>query len=345
VDATAKGSPFGLTAQDEREPDWQPLAARTLRYWPWPYGEQSKDVGLDVTAPASAEGVAALKAEKLERTRLLYVGMTRARDHLALAVTGQTQAWLDELRTDSDEPLVVLGEFEVRIGEKKFATRPGPEPIGLPKGESIEKHVVEYTRPVFAAATHPPLRLRPSEAVVDGTVEIAETARLGDRIVLVGDPDLQTLGEAMHRFLAVDDPSWDRQRRTTKATALLHAWGVPQIRPEDFVMASDRFHAFLSERFGSAPRKREWSVHAENGSQVVSGRLDLLVEIEDGFAIIDHKSFPGSLALDEERLRSFAGQVALYAQALHRVTARSRVEYWIHQPVVGVMTRVFVQRC
>jgi ATP-dependent helicase/nuclease subunit A len=85
-----------------------PLAARTLRYWPWPYGEQSKDVGLDVTAPT--EGVAALKAERLERTRVLYVGMTRARDHLALAVTGQTQAWLDELRTDVDAPLVVLGE-------------------------------------------------------------------------------------------------------------------------------------------------------------------------------------------------------------------------------------------
>ena len=86
---------------------------------------------------------------------------------------------------------------------------------------------------------------------------------------------------------------------------------------------------------------REWPIHAETGLQVVSGRLDLLIEIEDGFAIIDHKSFPGSIALDEERLRSFAAQVALYALSLQRVTARSRVEYWIHQPVAGVMTRVF----
>ena len=95
LDAPAKGSPFGLTAEDEREPDWRaPLAARTLRYWPWPYGQQSKDVGLDVTAPASAEGIAALEAEQLERTRLQYVGATRARDYLAFGVTGRAHAWL-----------------------------------------------------------------------------------------------------------------------------------------------------------------------------------------------------------------------------------------------------------
>jgi ATP-dependent helicase/nuclease subunit A len=341
LDAAARGSPFGLTAEDEREPDWRaPLAARTLRYWPWPYGEQSKDVGLDVTAPASAEGVAALEAEQLERTRLLYVGMTRARDHLALAVTGPTQAWLGELLTDGGTPLVVIREREVRIGDEIFATRPGPEPIKLPDSDAIREPPVEYARPAFAAAAHLPLRLRPSDAVMDGPIGIAETVRLGNRIVLVGHPDLQALGEAFHRFLAADDPSGDRPRRTAMAATLLDAWGMPAVRPEELVMVSDRFHAFLAERFGGAPRMREWPVHVESGLQVVSGRLDLLIEVEDGFAIVDHKSFPGDVALDEEQLRSFAGQVALYALALERVTRRNRVEYWIHQPVAGVMTRV-----
>jgi len=34
----------------------------------------------------------------------------------------------------------------------------------------------------------------------------------------------------------------------------------------------------------------EWPVHAENGFQVLSGRLDLLVDLGDGYAIIDHNS-------------------------------------------------------
>jgi ATP-dependent helicase/nuclease subunit A len=92
----------------------------------------------------------------------------------------------------------------------------------MPDVESIEERVVEYSRPVFAAATHPPLRLRPSDAVFDGSVEIAEVTRLGDRIVLVGDPDLQALGEAIHRFLAADDRSWDRPMRTDIVRPALH---------------------------------------------------------------------------------------------------------------------------
>ena len=31
--------------------DWRaPLASHVLHYWPWPYGDQAKDVGLDAAA-------------------------------------------------------------------------------------------------------------------------------------------------------------------------------------------------------------------------------------------------------------------------------------------------------
>jgi hypothetical protein len=43
-----------------------------------------------------------------------------------------------------------------------------------------------------------------------------------------------------------------------------------------------------------------------------------------------------------ERLRAFAGQAVLYAQALHKVTGRSCNTFWLHQPIAGTMTRVAV---
>lgn len=85
---------------------------------------------------------------------------------------------------------------------------------------------------------------------------------------------------------------------------------------------------------------REWPVHAEEGLQIISGRLDLLIDLGDGYAIVDHKSFPGSMELDQARLQTFAGQVSLYARALGRVTGRTRFEYWVHQPIVGTMTMI-----
>ena len=342
LDAPARGSPFGLTAEDGGAPDWSnPLAARVLRYWPWPYGEQQKDVGLDVSAPLSPQGLEAIAAERLERTRLLYVGLTRARDHLALATTGGALAWLDELQGDDGFPLVASSGASLSVGGQPFGARPSPNALDP---EQVEAEVAtEYARPAAVRGSHPPLRVRPSDVVLlDADVVIAATDSIGARIPLVGSPDLQMLGEAIHRFLAADDPAAG-PTRLARATATLLRWGVRQIEPGDLVAIADRLHGFLGAQFEGAPRLREWPVHAEDGLQVLAGRLDLLVDLGDGYAIIDHKSFPGSVAIDEGRLREFGGQVSLYARALERVTGRTRFEYWIHQPIAAVMTRIEIR--
>ncbi|HEY6732593.1 MAG TPA: hypothetical protein VI256_02165 [Roseiarcus sp.] len=58
-------------------------------------------------------------------------------------------------------------------------------------------------------------------------------------------------------------------------------------------------------------------MHATEELQVISGRIDLLLDDGGDFAIIDHKSFPGSMELDIERLRAFGGQLSLYSRALN----------------------------
>jgi hypothetical protein len=46
------------------------------------------------------------------------------------------------------------------------------------------------------------------------------------------------------------------------------------------------------------------------------------------------------MELDIERLRAFGGQLDLYSRALLRGARRSCREYWVHQPVAGVIVRV-----
>jgi ATP-dependent exoDNAse (exonuclease V) beta subunit len=344
LDADARGSPFGLTAEEETAPDWRaPLAGRVLRYWPWPYGEQQKGVELDVSGPASPEGIAAMGADRLERTRLLYVGLTRARDHLGLATTGGALPWLDELQNDIGSALIADAGGVISVGGVRFGSRPCPSPVEAADDGAAAP--VEYARPGSERMAHPPLRLRPSNTVaLEGNVVITGSNSLGTRIRLVGDPDLQMLGEAIHCFLAADDPVGDAETRTARATATLQRWGVPEMPATDLVSISDRLHTFVASRFAGAKSLREWPVHAQDGLQVVVGRIDLLIDLGDGYAIVDHKSFPGSVALDQDRLREFAGQVSLYARAIERVTGKTRFEYWIHQPIAAVMTRIEFHR-
>lgn len=341
LDDPAKAWPFGVSAEDETPPHWaDPLAARILNYWPWPYGEQRTKVHLDEAAAQSPQGADAMRDERLERVRLLYVGLTRARDHLALAVTSDKQPWLCELTGDDDAPLIAAqAGVPLRVAGTAMPTRDQPTPATI--AETPPAPPTEYARVPVAPADHLPLRVRPSATRFDGlTVKLARSERLGPRFALTGDPDLQLLGEAVHRFLAADDVTDAPDVRLKRAGAMLARWGAPQLRGEDLVEISNRLHAFITRQFPDGTRHDEWPVHALDNGQIIAGRLDLLIDLGDGYAIIDHKSFPGSMAVDSDRLRAFAGQVELYARALGQITGRTRFEYWLHQPVSGMMSRV-----
>jgi pimeloyl-ACP methyl ester carboxylesterase len=185
-----------------------------------------------------------------------------------------------------------------------------------------------------------PLRLRPSVASDPGDALVIRT-ELGARLPLVGDPEMALLGEALHAFLACDDRGLGEGPRRDRARAILARWGVSEsLAPADAVAASDRLWAFLQSRFPDARIRREVPVHALLGGQEVVGRIDLLVESGEGFAIVDHKSFPGRRDLWEAKAASHAPQLALYAEAVASVTGGRCLGTFVHMPIVGVMAEL-----
>ena len=134
----------------------------------------------------------------------MYVGVTRPRDHLVLVLTGQSAEWLDEL-TDSDGvPPLSLSSGNISVCGQSFEVRMPP-----PVCDPVPSEVTEFGRPAVERVTHAPLRPRPSTSAAAGNIAVVETVNIGPRITLVGDPDLQAVGEAFHRFLACDIPGRD----------------------------------------------------------------------------------------------------------------------------------------
>ncbi|RME57177.1 hypothetical protein D6779_09215, partial [Candidatus Parcubacteria bacterium] len=68
--------------------------------------------------------------------------------------------------------------------------------------------------------------------------------------------------------------------------------------------------------------------------------IDVLVELPEGFVIIDHKSFPGSAEEAIERAAGYAGQLGLYAEAVEQATGRPVLETAIHFAVQGTVVPV-----
>jgi ATP-dependent helicase/nuclease subunit A len=337
---------FEPVAEVEGELDWRdPLAKRWIRYWPWPYASQSKDVGLDEKALQSRMGQAALLRAKEEETRLLYVGVTRARDHVIFAPPTKGELkWLTVLDTDRVGHLALPSGAEnvIQIGDATFGARVSPLLVD-------DQEVATNVRPTFVSRQHrtierPALYRRPSAEGGGAAYSIVERVQIGPRLPFSGQPDMLRLGEAVHATFAADILEAAHAERLTQASAILERWGIHEVAPADVLAAHDRLHDHLEKAWPKGMLKREVPVFARLEDQLISGRIDLLMEDDDGFAVIDHKSFPGSRDQWEARALGYGPQLELYGRALTAASGRTCDRLYIHMPIVGVLLRVSEQK-
>jgi ATP-dependent exoDNAse (exonuclease V) beta subunit len=343
LDDEPKGRAFGAHVMSDipaSEIDWNdPLAKRWLRFWPWPMGGQKDNVVLDASAANSPEGKEAARVERAERSRLLYVGATRARDYLVMALPKSTTgwAWLDELKSDTGVPAFVapkVGDTEVQVNGKPHAVRVA-DPVPVDETASADM-AIAFAGDEVKPITFPPLALKPSGEGSQEDARIVEEIDLGARLPFSGSPDMNSVGEALHRFLAADDPTRDDGRRNALAKRLLDAWGVTGLDPRDVVTMGTRFRVYIDKRWPGAVLRRETPIVHRMGNRTLSGRLDLVVETSDAIIVVDHKSFPGGRPQWLEQARKHAGQLRLYGEAISATWATPKpVQLALHLPISG----------
>ncbi|SMH39151.1 PD-(D/E)XK nuclease superfamily protein [Azospirillum lipoferum] len=294
-----------------------------------------------------------------EAVRLMYVGLTRARDCLILAARPCQTAWLDALTDAAGNPILAIpageGAIDIRVGEDPH---PAVARILTPP-EEVE-HAAPPALPAWAAAValplvppieHPPLRVAPSQWNDQGTGQgigmpndhvplVRERIGFGGRLPIPGGVDMARLGEAMHAFLAIDQPETSPGRRLAGARGVLERWTVPGMAGETLMEAGDRLWRILAHRWPRMGWHTEVPVQGRLGLQRVAGRIDLLLDTPDGAVILDHKSFPGSYDHWTDRALSHAPQLSLYRHLVEAATGRPVVGVFIHMPVVGILLEI-----
>ncbi len=324
--------------------DWKaPLANRWIRFWPWPYGVQGGSGRLAVNAAGSALGRAAQARIEREDTRLLYVGVTRARDHLILTQAPKAgTAWLSVLDAPEDGPHVTLPPPDDNLiwaGRESFVCRVWELAAKEVDAGRARRSTFVRRAPAPDAFVAPlPLYLKPS-AGGDGAWVVTERIELGGRLGLRGSPNMQHLGEALHGFLAADRIDRALEERLRMAGDILARWGVHELDPGQAVEASDRLHARLSMSWPGRPILREADISARLGAQALNGRIDLLVEASEGYVVIDHKSFPGAPDQWEPKAIAYGPQLGAYARAL-QAAAGECCGLYVHMPLVGQLIRL-----
>lgn len=343
LDATARSSLWGVRARTVGGFDPQvPLANRFVHCWLKTWGKRSQPQAA-INAEASATGLA-MQTEALdENKRLLYVGLTRARD-MNVAVSfvrksGPGRAWVNEIPggTDllfGDSGTVVLpdGQRLIRLSKtwskEDCAAEP---PVKAPE-------VCHWFAPRPRVHTEP-LWHRPSSAT-DGSFRVAETETVGVRLSLAGRPDMASLGTALH--LCIARAGVVGGASTEDVERILTNWGLARCVDARAVCAQiASFQEWLNKRWPGHPVYVEVPVESAgpNGTRI-RGQLDLIVEMPEGWVLIDHKSNPGGATRDDDLVAEYGPQLLSYEHALLGATGKPVLQKWLYLPVAARTVRV-----
>ncbi|MFV2055815.1 MAG: UvrD-helicase domain-containing protein [Thiohalomonadales bacterium] len=328
-------TPFDIT---------QPLKHRTLRYWPWPFGQQKKDIAVLRNIEESAIGIVAHEQALEEDKRLLYVSFTRPSDLLVIPLKDRKGEWLDCLQSECllpDGDVMELPGNGIKI-PTVVEILEAAEPIENQENNHADLHWFERLEP---SEEKLPASVIPSRLPADARFKVVETIELGERIAVKGNPDMAQVGEAIHALIATQIINKPCQPMTL-SERVIDEYGLTEtIDPVEVLRAAQQFIEFSHKKLDAKQILVEQPIEYRlpNG-QVASGWIDALIETEEGFIIVDHKSSPKSRAIAGDEASKYTGQLSLYQQAVESASGKPVIGCWIHFAVMGLMVRLAMRR-
>jgi len=316
-----------------------PLIDRSLRLWINPFG-RSKAALLDAYHD-SPTGRQAEKTALSEDLRLLYVGLTRARDTLALVHDPATDpGWFDMANTQdflsAKTDSFMLGETTLPLAitshtYEALLTAPDPTPtIQVPiRSQSHTSRL--------------PLLITPSSREPIPEATVTETIEFGQPLAIGSNINARDYGDAMHRIIAAEIQNPNHPDRKTRASRLLAHWGLEEfVTPDQVLSTVETYRQWIEDKFKPVQQLIEVPfTHTTPDGQQATGFIDHLLITASGPIIIDHKIFPDPKSMWQEKALSYSGQLNLYQQVVSaKYQDQPEAECWIHLVSSGAATRV-----
>ena len=321
----------------------------SLRYSPSFLKSQNSSIESSIAANVDSEFKDYYEQSVYDSRRLLYVGITRARDYLVtLSMNYGKQDFLAEcgctldLKGCTDNTYVCLWGndapqvfFEKIHDEQELADITEPDSYAAIKENGTEcQHIAKY--------------LSPSTMEGDDC-EVDHIDFISDRIPVKSctADSYATLGTCIHNMFAVFDPSIDEDLmiQIFKRIAVSYdmATALPVMSP--ILSAIKSLYKHLEDTYGAGTVHKEYPfMYRNNQGQIVSGSIDLMWETDNGKVIVDYKNYPGFEDVTNKESDFYAGkygpQLTAYKKAIALLPKSEVLDTLIFYAVQGRLVRV-----
>jgi len=352
---------FGVSMQSEDKIDLNNiLSNRYTTLIPWPFGAGNTKVSDDFQNHLVEHDIYDQAKEKQdnELKRLLYVGMTRARDYLiTTGISGQKKyPWMNlvnkhnnwDFHTSSDIESSVVDIFDrgnpIRVHKLRFED----DSRQIIPSQSVLSFSEKKFNQIRKAI---PYYISPSAVKFEGNEKVSLYKEIQGRIPIgksLNDRE-DDFGSCLHDilYLYLGDKIMSPEPKIVKEIEkLIINYNLDEVLNfKDVIESIDNFHDLIQSEFKPTEWYRELALEIEIDGQLFNGEIDLLLEVDEGYILIDYKSYPGSISQVLDRSKNnfagkYAGQLDAYTKMIEALTNRKVLHKFIYYTVLGKLIEI-----
>ncbi len=326
------------------------LANRWLRFWINPYSDQSGGTTLTERLEASDVSKVAKEQALQEEARLLYVGVTRARDYLVFPTRKKQTLWLNRVWHEGDEKTPSLdensGETQWEWGNILYKdTWLQSFPKDFTHTE-LEAEQVLFLEKRKGNQKHPSYHIDLSKESFQEKITSKAGAKIeyGSTFQIHENTDSYALGKMLNSFLVADHMTYDSKERWNMAEGFLERYELgEEVNVNALLEISTKFFQYVDDNFSVKNIYRKYPIRHFYEKRLFETEIDFVIETEQGLVIIQNSNFAGDAKKIKNETLQQASWLALSKAALQVIFQKEKIRGFIHYPLNGIMMGIETQ--
>jgi ATP-dependent helicase/nuclease subunit A len=294
---------LSLIAENEEVDLDNILGNRWLRYWINPYADQQNGTALVEKINASPVKTAVTQSALSEEARLLYVGITRARDYLIFPTKKNPTRWLNRCwhKGVEDNPTIVFDDHETPWEwDNQYILKDTRDDLIFPRDfthvdrKEDNIHYFEKSKGSVPFNTYR-IDLGVESFNNEFTYQVLEKEVYHAPLKIEEVEEAYQIAKAYKAFLTADHLEYDNSPRLEMAKNLIARYEIGEdLKPEYFVQNASAFYNKLEERFEIIESYRKYPVRYFYENRLFEKIIDLVLKTKDGIVLIQNSGFHGA---------------------------------------------------
>ncbi len=329
------------------------LGNRWLRYWINPYSDQQHNTSLIERINASEVKKQATEQALQEDARLLYVGITRARDYLIFPTRNKSTNWLNRIWHEGDESIPTLDHHSFETPwewQGQTIEKDTPGDLIFPRDfthTEIHEGNIRFFNGRIGKNIYTPylIDLNQETFSTDFVSKMGSAITYAPAILLKDEEQQYTVAKMLKAFFIADNLKFSSETRAEMAQAFTERYQLSEtVDPRDMIVASSSFYTYLKKNFDIKKVHRKYPLSFQYHGRLFEKIIDLILETEDGLVVIQNSGFAGGQKSWLKKSKELSDFVFLSELAIQSIFGQQNIRSYVHFILGGGLQEVQIHQ-